>query len=132
MTCVVLSALARSGGIGRVRSRTSGSPVSHSCLRQYVQADPSAASRVLNVLAEHPPQAKVNQPATRSGSSVAVLVSAPKSRTIQSNGVAYPRRVFGTEIVPRNVATASASRTPTTAEGSARTEPTDPPPDYRR
>ena len=82
------SALPVSAGAGRARSRTNGSPVSQPWSRQYPHADRSEANRTLNVVAAPPPHTKMNQPATRSGSSSATLPSAPKSRTNRSNTTA--------------------------------------------
>ena len=82
------SALLVSGGAGRARSRTNGSAVSQPWSRQYPHADRSEANRTLNVVAAPPPHTKMNQPATRSGSSSATLPSAPKSRTNRSNTTA--------------------------------------------
>ncbi|MGW3281076.1 hypothetical protein [Nocardia rhamnosiphila] len=48
-------ALLTSGGAGRARNRTSGSPTSQPCSRQYPNAEPSAVNRMLNVLADFAP-----------------------------------------------------------------------------
>lgn len=53
----LVSALLVSGGAGLARNRTSGSPISHVCSRQYSHADRSAANRTLNVVAALLPQA---------------------------------------------------------------------------
>src|SRR5436305_521429 len=71
----------RSVGIGRVRNRTSGSPVSQPWSRQYEQAAPSAVNRVLNVLASRLPHTELNHAASWSGSRAATALSAPKSAT---------------------------------------------------
>ncbi|MGV9667403.1 hypothetical protein [Nocardia niigatensis] len=98
-----LNALLVSGGAGRARNRTSGSPASQPCSRQYPHADASAVNRMLNVFADFPPHTNMNQTLTRSGSESrsATSVSAPKSATSRPSAAAYVARVFATVIVPR-------------------------------
>jgi hypothetical protein len=78
-----VSALLLSGAVGFARSRTSGSPTSQPCSRQYTHAVRTAARRTLNVDAAFSPHTNVNQPATRSSFSNATFASLPKSRSIR-------------------------------------------------
>ena len=90
----LLSALLMSGGAGRARRRTNGSPANQPCARQYPHADASAVNRMLNVFPDLPPHTNVIQPLTRSGSepSSATFVSAPKSATNRPSAAAYVAR----------------------------------------
>lgn len=67
-TSGVVIALLLSGGVGRARSRATGSPVSHPCSRQYAHADDIAVNRRLNVLGALSPHTNTNHPDTRFGS----------------------------------------------------------------